>query len=87
MPDWERSLRNAFRTAGRRFEQAKQAYREGRRFDLPTEEAGARIVCRRYAEKRTVDVDAQGRPACFDADHPACQGCAEDIREGTVETW
>lgn len=87
MPDWERSLRNAFRTAGRRFEEVKQSYREGRGFGLPREGTGSRIVCRRYAEKRIVDVDAQGRPACFDAEHPACQGCAEDIREGTVETW
>ena len=87
MPDWEQSLRSAFRSAGRRVEQARQAYRKGRGFDLPQEETGARIVCRRHAEKRTVEVDPKGRPACFDPDHPGCRGCAEDIREGRVETW
>ncbi len=87
MPDWGQYVRNTLRNAGRQIEQARQAYREGRGFDLPRTEDGARIVCRRYAEKRTVEIDAEGRPNCFDADHPACRGCAEDIREGTVETW
>lgn len=55
---------------------------------LPRNENGdARIVCRRYAEKRAVAVDDAGRPACFDADHPDCQGCVEDVRDGRVETW
>jgi ribosomal protein S6--L-glutamate ligase len=36
---------------------------------------------------RAVIVDGEGRPACFDADHPDCRGCAEDVREGIVETW
>lgn len=88
MVDLEESLRRAFRSAGRQFAEARRAYREGRTFDLPTDEAErARIVCRRYAEKRAVEVDANGRPACFDSEHPACRGCAEDVREGTVETW
>lgn len=57
-------------------------------FEVPTDDAGnARIVCRRYAEKRTVSVDEDGRPACFDPTHPDCEGCAEDVRQGVVETW
>jgi hypothetical protein len=55
---------------------------------LPRNEDGdARIVCRRYAEKRAVAVDEAGRPECFDPDHPDCQGCVEDVRDGVVETW
>lgn len=55
---------------------------------LPRDDDGdARIVCRRYAEKRAVAVDEAGRPACFDADHPDCKGCVEDVRDGAVETW
>jgi hypothetical protein len=58
------------------------------RYDLPTDEAGrARLVCRRHAERRAALVDADGRPACFEAGHPDCEGCAEDVREGVVETW
>lgn len=88
----KRFIRLKFRDAGRQFEEAKRAYREGRansrRFGLPRDASGrARVVCRRYAEKRAVTVDADGRPQCFDADHPDCRGCAEDIREGVVETW
>lgn len=55
---------------------------------LPRNEDGdARVVCRRYAEKRAVGVDEAGRPACFDPDHPDCKGCVEDVRDGVVETW
>jgi len=55
---------------------------------LPVDDEGrARLVCRRYAEKRAVAVDAQGRPPCFDPGHPDCQGCVEDVRDGRVETW
>jgi hypothetical protein len=78
------------RRLGRQVEESRRAYREGRveRFDLPTDDAGrARIVCRRHAERRAVAVDARGRPDCFDPDHPDCQGCVEDVREGVVETW
>jgi hypothetical protein len=32
-------------------------------------------------------VNADGEPACYDGDHPDCRGCAEDVREGYVETW
>jgi len=86
----ERFLRTTLRDAGRQFGRARRAYRAGKgaRFDLPTDgEERARIVCRRHAERRTVAVDADGRPACFDPDHPDCRGCAEDVREGVVETW
>jgi hypothetical protein len=89
---FERFVRTTFRRAGRRYAEARRAYREGRdhstAFDLPTDDEGrARLVCRRHAERRAVAVDAAGRPACFEADHPACEGCAEDVREGVVETW
>lgn len=57
-------------------------------FELPTDDDdNARIVCRRYAEKRAVAVDGDGRPACFDPTHPDCEGCVEDIQQGVVETW
>lgn len=96
-----RVIRQQLREAGRQFEEAKRAYGEAREeaadsdtggeadsFDLPTDDDGdARIVCRRYAEKRAVAVDDDGRPACFDPTHPDCEGCAEDIRQGVVETW
>jgi hypothetical protein len=89
---FERFVRTTFRRAGRRYAEVKRAYREGRAgaetFGLPTDDEGrARIVCRRHAERRAVHVDAGGRPTCFEADHPDCEGCAEDVREGVVETW
>ncbi|XVH32963.1 DUF7091 family protein [Haloferacaceae archaeon DSL9] len=89
-----RFVRTQLRRAGRQYEEARKAYREGKLGDgaeeyaLPTDEHGrAKIVCRRYAQKRRAKVDREGRPACFDPDHPDCRGCAEDIREGFVETW
>lgn len=94
---FRRVLRQEARKAGRRYAETKRAYREGRessepavdpsRFGLPAEDGEARIVCRRYAERRTVAVDAEGRPVCFEAGNTACEGCAEDVREGRVETW
>lgn len=97
----ERFIRTKLRSAGRNYERARRAYGEGLgesngegesdddgTFGLPTEADGrARIVCRRYVEKRAVHVDDEGRPSCFDPDHPDCRGCAEDVREGIVETW
>jgi hypothetical protein len=92
--DWslERLVRSAFRDAGRQLAEAGRAYREGladvRDDDLPRDETGrARIVCRRHAERRAVHVDDDGRPDCFEAGHPDCEGCVEDVREGVVETW
>lgn len=94
---FERFVLERFRNAGRRYAEVRNAYRDGHNegggdsdgeFDLPHDDEGkARIVCRRHAEKRAVAVDDDGRPACFDPDHPDCQGCAEDVREGVVETW
>mgnify|MGYP000022748864 FL=1 len=95
----ERVIRQQLRKAGKQFEEARRAYAEGmedpdgdtagaERYDLPTDGDGrARIVCRRHAERRAVSVDSEGRPSCFDADHPDCEGCAEDVRDGYVETW
>ena len=84
-----RFVSKTLRGAGRQLEEARQAYQEGRTTgSIPRDEDGnVRIVCRRYAERRAVDLDADGRPACFDAGHPDCEGCAEDVREGVVETW
>ncbi len=56
--------------------------------DAPTDESGrVKLVCRRYAEKRAVDLDSENRPACFEADHPDCVGCVEDLHDGRIETW
>ncbi|MFA9517580.1 hypothetical protein ACERIT_10250 [Halopenitus sp. H-Gu1] len=94
--DLEETLRRGFRLVGRRFEETKRAYREGLtetsgdgdRFDVPIDEEGnARIVCRRHGERRSVPIDEAGRPVCFEADHPDCEGCLEDIQDGYVETW
>jgi hypothetical protein len=58
------------------------------RYGLPTDADGAaRIVCRRHVDRRAVRVAGDGRPACFEAGHPDCEGCLEDVREGVVETW
>ena len=85
----ERFVRTTFRRAGRRYAEARNAFREGQAdFGLPRDDEGrAKIVCRRHAERRAVVVNARGRPNCFEADHPDCEGCAEDVREGVVETW
>jgi hypothetical protein len=85
----ERFVRTTFRSAGRRFAEARHAYHEGlSTVDLPRDEEGrVRIVCRREAERRAVALDEAGRPACFESDHTDCEGCLEDVREGVVETW
>ena len=98
---WGGMFRRAARVAGRKFEavtsgqtleEARESYQEGKatatRPELPTTEDGeARIVCRRYAEKRAVAVDEAGRPDCYEASHPDCEGCVADVRDGRVETW
>lgn len=90
MTDSDR-LSRFLRNAGQQYERARRAYgsaKQGALADLPTDDEGnARIVCRRYAEQRAVPLDGEGRPACFEADHPDCQGCVEDIRAGRVEHW
>ena len=87
----KRLLRTKLHSAGKQYEEAKRAYSDARtaaRSGLPTDEEGrAKIVCRRHAEKRSVSLDAAGRPACYDADHRDCRGCVEDIREDRIETW
>ena len=89
----ERVLRERLRNAGRQYARARTAFSEGKAGvdtsdDLPTDEEGrAKLVCRRYAEKRAVELDGKGRPACFDADHTDCVGCVEDIEAGRIETW
>ena len=86
-----RFLRAQVQSAGRQYEEARQAFLEARNEtaaetddgDLPT----ARIVCRRHAEQRVVGIDGEGKPSCFEAGHPDCEGCAEDVRAGRIETW
>ncbi|MFC7018464.1 MULTISPECIES: DUF7091 family protein [Haloarcula] len=86
-----RFIRDGLRSAGRQLSDAKRAYSNGKRAalaGLPSDDEGrARIVCRRYAERRAAALDEQLRPVCYDADHPDCQGCLEDIRAGSVETF
>ena len=87
----KRLLRTKLHSAGKQYEEAKRAYSDARtatEADLPTDDHGrAKIVCRRYADKRSVSLDAEARPACYDADHRDCRGCVEDIRKGCIETW
>jgi hypothetical protein len=94
-------VRRAARLAGRKFEraragdvveEARESYEAGKTAattpDLPTNEDGeARIVCRRYAERRAVDIDTRGRPECYEAAHTDCEGCVEDVADDRVETW
>lgn len=87
----ERLIRTKLNAVGRQYEETKRAYTDAKTAalaNLPTDEEGrARIVCRRYAEKRAVSLDEDARPACYDPDHPDCQGCVEDIEDGRIETW
>lgn len=85
-------IRRRARNAGRRYEEARRAYREAHdealTDGLPVDEAGrSRIVCRRFAERRAVRIDDAARPACFEEGHADCHGCREDIRRGGIETW
>ena len=87
----ERFISGALRSVGKQLSEAKRAYSDSKRAalaGLPRDEDGrARIVCRRHAERRAVSLDDQGRPECFDPDHPDCQGCVEDIADESIETW
>lgn len=86
-----RFLRTKLQGMGRQYEEARTEFYRGRYesdSDLPTDEMGrAQIVCRRYAEKRAVRLDGAGRPTCYEAGHPDCESCVEDIDEGRIETW
>ncbi len=96
----ERFIRSKVREAGTQYEsvrrsadgqleEAREAYRMARNAKtIPTDEADrAKIVCRRFAEKRAAKLDEEYRPACYEADHPDCEGCVEDIYDGRIETW
>jgi hypothetical protein len=87
----KRFVSGTIRTVGTQLSEAKRAYTDGKRAamaGLPRDHDGrARIVCRRHADRRAVSLDEQGRPACFAPAHPDCQGCIEDIDDGTIETW
>ncbi len=80
----DRFVRTTLRKAGRRYESARRDYEGARNAVLDDEHA--RIVCRRYAEKRAVEL-TNGRPECYEAGHPDCEGCVEDLHSGTIETW
>lgn len=81
-------VKRAARRAGRTLERARGEYSEGRvAGSLPRDDSGkVRIVCRRYAEQRAVELE-DGRPACFEAGNADCESCARDVRDGYVETW
>ncbi|MFB6163205.1 MAG: hypothetical protein ABEJ86_07205 [Halococcoides sp.] len=86
LPDW---LRRHARRAGRRLERTRKAFREGRersRQDRPDADRIG-LGCRRHADRRVVDLDGAGRPACFEAGHPDCEGCLDDIEAGRLDTW
>jgi hypothetical protein len=103
MPDrrqLERFLRSTLQEAGEQFEElrrstdgqldeARDSYAVAKNArGLPSDDAGrAKIVCRRYAEQRAAKLDEEFRPACYEEGHPDCEGCAEDVREGRIETW
>ncbi len=86
-----RLVKGRLRAAGRQYAEARRAYSEAKATALrgvpQDEEGNAKIVCRRYAERRAVPLDGAGRPECFETDHPDCEGCVEDIQENRIETW
>lgn len=86
-----RLVKGRLRSAGRQYAEAKRAYSEAKATalrGLPTDDDGkAKLVCRRYAERRAARIDGAGRPTCYEADHPDCEGCVEDIHENRIETW
>ncbi len=86
-----RLLQTTLHNAGKQYAEAKRAYNSARvsaLAELPTDDEGrARLVCRRHAEQRAVSLDTDARPSCFEADHPDCEGCVEDIHENRIETW
>lgn len=88
MTEFSRLAKRAVRSVGRQLAEAKREFRAGRSTSrLPTDDAGrVKIVCRRYAEKRAVHLE-DDVPECYEAGHPACEGCAEDVLDGSVETW
>ncbi|QLG50981.1 DUF7091 family protein [Natrinema halophilum] len=96
----EQFLRSTLQDAGEQFEalrrstddqleEARGSYevaKNARR--LPSDEEGrAKIVCRRHAQQRAAKLDDMYRPACYEDGHPDCEGCAEDVRKGRIETW
>ncbi len=96
----EQFFRSKLQEAGREYAQlcestdeqlseAREAYRVAKNArKLPSDENGrVRLVCRRYAERRAAALDDSYRPACYEAGHPDCEGCTEDVREGRIETW
>ena len=94
---FEQFVRDRLRELGAEYERTRRAYAEGKgeadgssaaASELPVDESGrVKLVCRRYAEKRAVELDDAARPACFDPDHVDCVGCVEDVRDGLIETW
>lgn len=77
------------RSTDEQLDEAREAYsaaKNARR--LPRDDHDrVRIVCRRHAERRAAALDDEYRPACYEADHPDCEGCVEDVHAGRIETW
>ncbi|AOW79324.1 hypothetical protein HTSR_0116 [Halodesulfurarchaeum formicicum] len=88
MADLGTLFKQAARRVGRTVGAASSEFSGGRiEGTLPREEDGrARIVCRKHAERRAVQIDS-GRPTCFEPEDPDCESCLADIEDGTVETW
>jgi hypothetical protein len=88
MADLGSLFRSAARKAGRTVGAVDDEFSEGRiEGALPQDEAGqVKIVCRRYAERRAVELDS-GVPTCHEEGIPDCESCLEDLEDGTVETW
>lgn len=86
-----RFLRTKLQNAGKQYETIRKEFATGRAeeiAELSQDESGrVKIVCRRYAEKRSVRLDGDGRPTCFESGHTDCEGCVEDIDDGCIETW
>lgn len=86
--DLGRLARRAARSVGRQLAEARREFQTARtESSLPSDDAGrVKLVCRRYAEQRAVHLE-DGVPECYESGHPACEGCAEDVQAGSVETW
>ena len=91
---WWRKKGTHFRPAAKQVKRTKHASKKEKNetasppATLPQDEENKyRVVCRRYAEKRATGIDSEGRPECFESEHPDCESCRRDITEGIIETW
>ncbi len=83
----ESIIRSAARNAGKRYEEAKRAYRDGRdsspAHSLPRDGEGrAKIVCRRHAERRAVAVDGRVVPPVSTPTTPTARAASRTSARG-----